>query len=78
MKRGRMENKRSNFLKTNIIFLAMLFFVMPYVYSKNEDNTKSSMAVLERLIGNRAKEFDLQILENKDQNNLDSFELETI
>ncbi|GGF05528.1 alpha-N-acetylglucosaminidase [Flavobacterium limi] len=40
------------------------------------DNTKSAQAVIERLIGNRAKEFELHLIENKNQGQ-DSFEVET-
>ena len=72
-----MDNKRCDSLKASIIFFMLLFLVSPG-YSQNGENTKSSIAVLERLIGNRAKEFDLHLIENKDQNNSDSFEVETI
>ncbi|MGO4770502.1 alpha-N-acetylglucosaminidase [Flavobacterium sp. W22_SRS_FK3] len=59
-------------------FLAMLFLFAPNVYSQIDKDTKSSFAVIERLIGNRAKEFDLHIASSTDQNNSDSFEVETI
>jgi alpha-N-acetylglucosaminidase len=53
----------------------ILFFLKSNMYSQNTD-TRSARAVLERLIDNRAKDFDLQIIENKNQNQ-DSFEVET-
>lgn len=78
MKTGNIENRRPNSLKANIVFLALLFFVVFQGYGKNEEKTKSAMAVLERLIGHRAKEFDLEIIDDNDQNNPDSFEVQTI
>ncbi|MEL1252295.1 alpha-N-acetylglucosaminidase [Flavobacterium sp. DGU38] len=59
-----------------ILILVMLFLLGSKVYCQNADNTKSALIVIERLIGNRAKEFDLHIIENQNQNS-DSFEVET-
>ncbi|MDR7211693.1 alpha-N-acetylglucosaminidase [Flavobacterium piscis] len=56
----------------------VLFFLAPKVHCQNEENVKSSKTVIERLIGNRADEFDLSIIENKDQINSDKFEVATI
>ncbi|GAA6773940.1 alpha-N-acetylglucosaminidase [Flavobacterium sp. CGRL2] len=46
------------------------------VYCKNEEKIESAQKVIERLIGNRASEFELSIIENKG-NKLDWFEIET-
>ena len=53
--------KNYNALKNNVIlFFVMLFFLAPNVYCQNKEDTKSARAVIERLIGNRAKDFDLK------------------
>ena len=69
---------KSSVINSVIPFLVMLFLLAPNVYSQIDKDTKSSIAVIERLIGNRAKEFDLHIADSKDQNNSDSFEVETV
>lgn len=73
-----MEKKRFNLVKTNTAFLLLFCFFVSRGYCKNETNTKSSFAAIERLIGNRAKEFDLHIIENNVATNSDWFEIETI
>ncbi|TDW44645.1 alpha-N-acetylglucosaminidase [Flavobacterium sp. 270] len=77
MKREFLEIKNWNCLKKGVPFFVILFFLMPKLYCQNNEKTKSATAVLERLIGNRANEFELIILENKDQNSSDSFEILT-
>lgn len=69
--------KSYNSLLSVVSFFVMQFFLAPTAYSKNEENAKSSMAVIERLIGNRANEFELSIVENKGQTESDWFEVET-
>ncbi|BDU27003.1 alpha-N-acetylglucosaminidase [Flavobacterium sp. GSB-24] len=54
----------------------LLFFCVVKVYCKNEEKIESAQKVIERLIGNRASEFELSIIENKG-NKLDWFEIET-
>jgi alpha-N-acetylglucosaminidase len=75
MKKEKVEIKNRNFLKKVIPFLGMLFFFAPSVYGN--ESTTSSQEVLERLIGNRANEFELSIVENKDKTNSDWFEVES-
>ncbi|MGQ7944650.1 alpha-N-acetylglucosaminidase [Flavobacterium sp. WC2509] len=58
-------------------FLAVFFLFVTNGYCKNQNDTKTASAVLERLIGNRANEFDLSIVENKDSKEADWFEVET-
>jgi alpha-N-acetylglucosaminidase len=77
MKKKCLKTKNCNSLKTVIPFFVMLFFFTPNAYCKNEETTKSSIAVLERLIGNRANEFEVSIVENKGQITSDWFEIET-
>lgn len=65
-------------LKNNYsLIIAILFFLVPKVYGINGVNTKSSYAVVERLIGSRANEFKISIVTNKDKKNADWFEVET-
>lgn len=59
-----------------ILILVMLFLFGSEVYCQNANSTKSALVVMERLIGNRAKEFDLHIIENKSQST-DWSEVET-
>ncbi len=69
--------KNYNALKNNVIlFFVMLFFLAPNGYCQNKEDTKSARAVIERLIGNRAKDFDLNIVQSKNQSQ-DSFEVES-
>ena len=60
-----------------IILLMLLFLGATNAYCQNKETTKSAKEVLERLIGKRAAEFDLSIMENKNPANADSFEVET-
>ncbi|MFB9109745.1 alpha-N-acetylglucosaminidase [Flavobacterium gyeonganense] len=69
MKSDCLEFKNYNSLiKDSILVFVMLFLLGSKVYCQSADNTKSALAVMERLIGNRAKEFDLNLIENKSQN----------
>ncbi|MFG4004187.1 alpha-N-acetylglucosaminidase [Flavobacterium aquidurense] len=77
MKRECLTVRSCHFLKIIIPFFAILLFSIPDVCGQNGADTKSSKAVLERLIGNRASEFELTIIENKNQDQSDSFEVET-
>jgi len=77
MKRENFKIKKSKSLKKVIPFFALLFFLTTNGYSKNDEKTKSAFAVIERLIGNRANEFELSIVENKENNKADWFEIET-
>jgi alpha-N-acetylglucosaminidase len=67
-------NKR--IIKTLVSLVLFLFFVTNG-YCKNETDPQSVSAVLERLIGKRANEFEFLIVENKDVNEADWFEVET-
>ncbi|SHG90431.1 alpha-N-acetylglucosaminidase [Flavobacterium fluvii] len=77
MRKMGLKIKNYNGLGIVIPFLAMFFFGTAVGYSQNGENTKSATAVLERLIGKRVTEFDLSIMENKNPDNADSFEVET-
>lgn len=59
------------------ILLMLLFLGATDAYSQNKETTKSATAVLQRLVGKRAAEFDLGIIENKNPANADSFEVTT-
>ncbi|WP_281336506.1 alpha-N-acetylglucosaminidase [Flavobacterium eburneipallidum] len=78
MKRSGFKIRNDKSLKNGVAFVALLFFLVPNIYAQNGSDTKSAREVLERLIGNRANEFELAIIKNKNQNNSDSFEVETI
>lgn len=69
--------KNDNSFKTALSFFILLFFLTFNTYAEDVKSTKSALAVLERLIGNRAREFDLTIVENKDPEVVDWFEVET-
>ncbi|KIQ25536.1 alpha-N-acetylglucosaminidase [Flavobacterium sp. MEB061] len=76
MKRENLKSKKYNSLKMAVSVFMLLFLCSFKGYSKNEENTKHALAVIERLIGNRASEFELSIVENK-ENKSDWFEIET-
>ncbi|WP_316634016.1 alpha-N-acetylglucosaminidase [uncultured Flavobacterium sp.] len=78
MKRENFKIKKNSSLKKAVPFFILLFFCAVKGYCKNEEKTKSALAVIERLIGNRASEFELSIIENKENNKSDWFEIETI
>ncbi|MEO8534152.1 MAG: alpha-N-acetylglucosaminidase [Flavobacterium sp.] len=75
MKRKCMGIKNLNSLKRNIVFFVMLFFLVPKAYCNDEKETKNALAVIERLIGKRVKDFELHIIENKGQADSDWFEI---
>jgi len=77
MRRKCLEIKRCNSLLGIMSFFMMLIFLAPNAYCKNDEKTKSSLAVIERLIGKRVSEFELEIVENKGATNSDWFEVET-
>lgn len=77
MRRECLKVKNYNSLKFAIPFFILLFFLVPNAYSQNDENTESAKAVLERLIGKRANEFELTIVENQIQGQSDWFEVVT-
>lgn len=77
MRRECLKVKNYNSLKFAIPFFLLLFFLVPNAYSQNDENTESAKAVLERLIGKRANEFELTIVENQIQGQSDWFEVVT-
>ncbi|WP_073488520.1 MULTISPECIES: alpha-N-acetylglucosaminidase [unclassified Flavobacterium] len=77
MKRENFKIKKNSSLKKAVPFFILLFFCAVKGYCKNEEKTKNALAVIERLIGNRASEFELSIIENKENNKSDWFEIET-
>lgn len=76
MKRENLKIKKYNPLKMAVFVFMLLFLCSFKGHSKKEENTKDALAVVERLIGNRASEFELNIVENK-ENKSDWFEIET-
>ncbi|MRX69762.1 alpha-N-acetylglucosaminidase [Flavobacterium resistens] len=58
-------------------YFMVLFFLIFNMYSQNGEKTKSSFAVIEKLIGNRANDFQLEIIESKEGDDSDWFEVET-
>ena len=63
MKSECLEIKNCNSLINNVIlFFLLLFFLQSNMFAQNAANTKNALNVIERLIGNRAKEFDLNII----------------
>ncbi|RKR04574.1 alpha-N-acetylglucosaminidase [Flavobacterium sp. 90] len=78
MKKENFKIKKNSFLKKVVPFFILLFFCAFKGYSKNDEKTKSAFAVIERLIGNRASEFELSIIEDKENNKSDWFEIETL
>ncbi len=76
MKRENFKIKKSNCLKLPVMFFLLLFFYGSKGYSQNNEKTKSAAAVIERLVGHRVNEFELHIVENKNESK-DWFEIET-
>lgn len=64
-------------LMKSIVVLLVLFFLVPSAYCQNAQKTQTSLAVIERLIGDRSKEFVLEIANKKEQDESDWFEVET-
>jgi alpha-N-acetylglucosaminidase len=76
MKRKNFKIKKCHSLKMVSLFI-LLFFCGFTGYSQNKENTKEAFAVIERLIGNRASDFELSIVDKKQVNQSDWFEIET-
>ncbi|PBJ10208.1 alpha-N-acetylglucosaminidase [Flavobacterium sp. ACN6] len=77
MKSENFKIKKHHSLKLAVSVFTLLFFCAFKGYSKNDEKTKSAFEAIERLIGNRASEFELSIIENKDNKKSDWFEIET-
>ncbi len=77
MRRASSKIKKETALKSAFTFFLLSFFLMPNANAQNREKTKSSFTVIERLIGNRANEFDLEIIENKEKTSADWFEITT-
>ncbi|MBZ4037434.1 alpha-N-acetylglucosaminidase [Flavobacterium sp. 17A] len=75
MKRMNFEIVNGDFLKAVMLIFAFLLFGGKG-YCKSDERTKTASEVIERLIGNRANEFELTIIENKNEHK-DWFEIET-
>lgn len=71
------EIVKNRIMKRLISFLVVFLFVTNG-YSKNGKDTQMAYGVLERLIGKRVNEFDFFIVDNKDSNGEDWFEVKTI
>lgn len=71
--------KKGNFKFLGSIapYLLVFFWGTALVYGQKGEDTKTAKAVLERLVGKRAADFDLSIVPNKNPANADSFEVET-
>lgn len=67
---------KNRLMKSVTAFLVFFLFVTNG-YCKNGKNTQTASAVLERLIGKRANEFDFTIVEKSGSNEADWFEVET-
>jgi len=76
MKRKNFKIKKCHSLKMLSLFI-LLFFCAFTGYSQNKEKTKEAFAVIERLIGNRASDFELSIVDKKQVNQSDWFEIET-
>jgi alpha-N-acetylglucosaminidase len=76
MKRKNFKIKKCHSLKMVLLFV-LLFFCAFTGYSQNKEKTKEAFAVIERLIGNRASDFELSIIDKKQVNQSDWFEIET-
>jgi len=68
---------KNRLMKRLVSFLIVFFFSVINGYCKNEKDTQAALGVLERLVGKRANEFDLQIVTNKDSKEADWFEVQT-
>ncbi|WP_281233972.1 alpha-N-acetylglucosaminidase [Flavobacterium gelatinilyticum] len=76
MKRDYPKIKNCTSLKKSILFFVLLLLFTPDIYG-NSEKTKSAQAVLERLIGSRASEFELSLIEDQNRKDADWFEIET-
>ena len=78
MKKECLIDKSYSSLKTVLVFSVLVFFLVPNVYCKDEEIVISSKAVIERLIGNRANEFEFSIIKDKDPIKSDWFDIQTV
>lgn len=76
MKKENSNIKSENPFKNVILIFFLLLFFAVKVYSQNSENTKSAFGVIERLVGNRAVDFQLSLVESKNHQT-DWFEIET-
>lgn len=76
MKRENFSIKRKSSLKNVISIFILLFFCVVKGYSQNNENTRSAFEVIERLVGNRAADFQLSLVKSKN-NQADWFEIKT-
>lgn len=77
MKSENFKIKKSDSLKKTAMVLLLLFAGSAKGFCQNEEKTKSAFEVIERLVGNRAGEFQLNIVEDKKNTNADWFAIET-
>ncbi|MTH16541.1 alpha-N-acetylglucosaminidase [Flavobacterium sp. LC2016-01] len=75
MKTDYSKIKKETALGGTFTYFLVLFFLIFNVYSQNKENTKSSFAVIEKLIGNKANDFKLEIIDSKETDS-DWFEVE--
>lgn len=76
MKRENFSINRKSSLKNVISIFILLFFCVVKGYSQNNENTRSAFEVIERLVGNRAADFQLSLVKSKN-NQADWFEIKT-
>jgi len=76
MKRENFSIKRKSSLKNVISIFILLFFCVVKGYSQNNENTRSAFEVIERLVGNRAADFQLSLVKSENIQ-ADWFEIET-
>lgn len=70
--------KKSNSLKINIQLLIIILFLSSNISCrKNVQETNSSFEVIEKLIGDRANEFELSLVEKGISDSEDWFEVES-
>ncbi|MFC0778586.1 alpha-N-acetylglucosaminidase [Flavobacterium sp. HJSW_4] len=76
MKRENFSIKRKSSLKNVISIFILLFLCLVKGYSQNNENTRSAFEVIERLVGNRAADFQLSLVKSENKQ-ADWFEIET-
>ncbi|WP_111307888.1 alpha-N-acetylglucosaminidase [Confluentibacter sediminis] len=72
MIKNSLNNQTYKVLKISVLFFLIACFA---ISCKNPEETKSSVAVIETLVGNRANEFELSIVENKTSDHGEWFEV---
>ncbi len=75
MRKRSFNRKTYNSFKHPFQFFLLVCFLFFNISCKNTEETKNSLAVIEKLIGNRVNDFELSIVEN-DSNEGDWFEVE--